>query len=193
MSNKVLKELLKTMGPATRVNRLRVANYVLAQHNVLPSLVALSFDTNDILHYKAAWILEFVLEKNIDWLIPHLNFFSQHISLLTHQSAIRPIAKICQWISIAYVKDKKSIFLKTLSITQIEAIVATGFDWMINSQHKVATQAYTMRTLYYFGCLPHKSLAWIHPELQTIIAANISYKTPAYKAQGKMILNMIGR
>ena len=189
-TKKDIKLLLDGMGVAERKNRQRVANYFLTHQEDLPLLLEIVFETDYRLHHKAAWTLEFVLEKNLGWLVPHLDYFTENLHQLTHQSSIRPIAKICKWIANAFVKKQEHLFVQNLTPLHINQLVETGFDWMIG-KHKVAAKAYTMATLYYFGKLPLKKLNWIHPELKNIILQNIQTGSPAYKSQGRKILRLI--
>ncbi len=190
MSNQHIKDILKTMGSAEIVNRQRVADYILMNPNQLQSLLEVVFETNYKLHHKAAWTLEFVLEKQLDWILPFLDYYTNNIHLLKHQSALRPIAKINKWIAIAFVKRKNTSFINELTNTHIKAIIETGFDWMIND-NKVATEVYTMNTLYYFGSLSIKDFDWVHVELKNIIKQNINSKSAAYKSAGKKILGLL--
>ncbi len=178
------------MGVAKRINRQRVADYFLGHQEDLPLLLEIVFETDYKLHHKAAWTLEFVLEKNLNWLVPHLDYFTKNLHKLTHQSSIRPIAKICQWIANAFVKKQQPLFIDNLTLLHINQLVEVGFDWMIGN-HKVATKAYTMATLYYFGKLPLEKLNWVHAELKNIILQNIQTGSPAYKSQGKKILRLL--
>ncbi len=190
MPNSEVKNIITTMGSAARVNRLRAANYFLQNPDKFSDLLKLTFDMNFKLHYKAAWVLEFVLERHLDWILPFLDFYTKKIRLLKNQSAIRPTAKINKWIAIAYVKKKDKLFQDKLTNKHIELIIETGFDWMIG-ENKVAAQAYTMDTLYYFGSLAFDNLNWVHPELKNIIQQNINIRSVAYKAHGKKILHLL--
>lgn len=179
------------MGNAQRINRLKVTEYVLTNPEEFDQLLILSFTPTYEYHHKAAWILEFVLEKRITWLVPHLTYFTENLHLLKNESAIRPVAKICKWVAHQYVVKKNKAFVKNLTKIHIKKIVATGFDWLIDDK-KVATQAYSMDILYNFGKLAIKETDWIHPALQDIILKNIPYKSRAYQARGRIILGKIG-
>ena len=122
--------------------------------------------------------------------IPHIDYFTQNIHSLKHESAVRPTAKICKWIAEAYVKKHKTTFVTHIKPIHIERIVETGFDWMI-TETKVATKAYSMDTLYYFGCLNIENFEWIHQELKNIVLQNSSKESSAYKAHARQILHSL--
>jgi len=190
MSKKDVKNLLESMGPALRSNRQRIASDIIQNPDLFPYLLKVVFETNYKLHYKAAWTLELILEKDIHQIIPHFSFFSKNIHKLKHESAIRPIAKICKWIAEAYVKKRNLPIRSRLQRNEIEKIVETGFDWMITNT-KVAAKVYTMNTLYYFGSLSIENFEWIHKELKNIILQDSSKETAAYKAHAKKILKLL--
>ncbi len=190
MSEIAVKTLLESMGSALRVNRLRVASVFFQQPELFFDLLKICFETDYKLHHKAMWTIEMILEKDLDSIIPHIDYFTQNIHKLKHESAIRPTAKICKWIAEAYVKKHKTAFVTHVKPIHIERIVETGFDWMI-TETKVAAKAYTMDTLYYFGCLNFENYDWIHHELKNIVLQNSSKESSAYKAHGRQILGLM--
>ncbi|MFD1292722.1 adenylosuccinate lyase [Lutibacter holmesii] len=188
MNKQYLIGQLEAMQNAKRVNRLRVANLVLNNPDLLPFLIEVSFETDNKLSIKAAWSLELVLEQQLDWITPYLDYFTTQISTVVFGSAVRSFSKICNFIAIAYTSKNKSILQEFLQKKHIDAIIETGFDWMI-SNHKVAVKAYTMNALALFG----KNYDWVHEELKLIIQQNIIHESAAYKARGKMTLLLINK
>jgi len=188
MNKAYLIEQLKKMRNAKRENRMRVASLALNNPELLPFLLEISFEVDNKLSIKAAWSLELVLEQKIDWLSPHLNYFTQTIGTVKFDSAVRPMSKICNFIAIAYTSKKDSLIKEFLTKEQIDLIIETGFDWMISNQ-KVAVKAYTMNALFLLG----KNYDWVHEELKLIIQQNITNESAAYKARGKMTLHLINK
>lgn len=188
MNKDFLIHQLNNIENAKRENRLRVANLVLKNNNLFPFLLEIVFDLNNKTGIKAAWILELVCEQKIDWLVPHLDYFTKNISTVTQDSAVRPIAKICNFMAIAYTSKNDNLLKLELKKSHIDQIIEAGFDWMI-SQQKVAVKAYTMNALYLFG----KNYNWVHQELKLIIQQNIANESAAYKARGKMTLALINK
>ena len=182
-----LTTALHEIENAKRENRERVANIVFDNQQLIPHLVTLTFETENKLSIRAAWILEWVCtHKDLNYIIPHLETFTKNISKLTYDSAIRPCAKICEMIAKAYQSKTTNLIKENLTEKQIDRIVATGFDWLITPQ-KIAVKAYTMETLYLFGY----ERAWIHPELQEIIRTKTIHESAGCKARGKKVLSWI--
>jgi len=89
-------------------------------------------------------------------------------------------------ITVAYYKNKGSEIVSVLKQTHKETMITCCFDCLMTKQ-KVACEVYPMSALYDLGT----EINWIHPELKTIIEANIHQKSPAYNARGKHILEQI--
>ncbi|AOW08236.1 hypothetical protein [Flavobacterium gilvum] len=167
---------------AYRASRQRFADEVLHNHDLFPELVRLCFETSDKNHPKACWILEFVCYQKLEWMKEYLDFFCSQIKNIKEESAIRPVAKICQLLIKSHYKKGEI----QLSEKHLEEITETGFDWLINDT-KVASKAYSIRTLYLLG----KHYDWIHPELKTIITKDFPNHSASYKAVAKEVLKKI--
>lgn len=169
---------------AHRPIRDELSGEVLNNHDLLPDLLTIAFNVKDKNHHKACWIMELVFEAKIDWLTPHLEDFCNTLQSFKHESALRPVSKICQFA--AEKNDKAAGFIKG---KQLQQIIEACFDWLINPEGKVATKAYAMRALFLIG----KKEDWIYPELQVILSQDFPNHTAAYKAAAKDILKKINK
>lgn len=187
MSSGNLIEHLNNLGPATKENRDRIAIIVLNHPNLIKELIEITFWVDDKISIKAAWILEWITTHyGIYRLYPYLTHFSKNISELTFESAIRPCAKISEHLAIEYDKTKEKDIDPFINELIINALVETGFDWLITPQ-KTAVRAYTMNMLFLFG----KEIPWIHDELKHLITAKILYESKGTLARGRHILQAI--
>jgi hypothetical protein len=144
--------------------------------------------TEDKVSCKAAWILEFVLAEDLYAVIPYLDDFTLNLSKIKFDSAIRPIAKICEYLAKAYYSKEPNPLKTMLSAQHKERIIECSFDWMINDE-KVAAKAYSMNTLYLFG----KDYHWIHPELSQILEQDYPNQSAGFQARAKHILKTINK
>ena len=87
---------------AMLVNRMKVVHIVLEKKELFQDLLQITFEFNNKTSIKAAWILELVCDKKLDWLAPHLTYFTNNIKKVQFESAIRPLSKICQFLAKAY-------------------------------------------------------------------------------------------
>ena len=181
--------IVANLSTAARENRLQAARHFLNTPEDFAQLLQLTFDTSFKFYHKAAWILEFVVQNDFVLLYPHLDYFATNLSKLQNDSAIRPVAKICNKLAIAYIQKQNYDVQNNLSKQHIEQIVNASFDWLIGD-YKVAPKVYAMETLYYFGCLDKKN-HWIHEALKDIIQKNIHTSSKAYQSRGNKILQFL--
>lgn len=187
MSISYLTKELNNLVNAKRENRQRVANIVLEQEELVAPLVTITFDVDNKTSIKAAWILEWLCtHHSINYILPYLDKFTANIGSLKFDEAIRPCAKICEHLAEAFFSKNENQVQKKLTIKHIDAIIETGFDWLITPQ-KIAVRAYTMNTLYLFGLQKE----WIHPELKHLIETKIIHESKGTKVRGKHVLNLI--
>ena len=135
---------------------------------------------------KAAWGLEFMCRQQLTAILPYLEELLSLLPLVYQDSAIRPIAKICEQLCISYYHHKDPELQNTLCLSHRERIAEHCFDWLITDQ-KVAAKAYSMIALYHLGT----ELKWIHPELKMILEKEYSTGSAAYKARARMVLGNI--
>lgn len=165
---------------ALRVNRLRVANLVLENPSSIKHLIDIVFNITDKTSIKAAWVLEFIIKKELSLIFPFIELYSKKIKTVYFGGAVRSVAKIT--VLLIERNDKKPCLTKQ----QEQRCVETAFDWLI-SNHKVATKAYAMQILFFLG----KKTDWIHPELKIIIQENMHNESSAYKSRGRITIEQI--
>lgn len=169
---------------AYREDRLVIAEFILNNKNYLDELITICFTPLDKNNHKACWILEFVSYKELIWLQPYVDFLCNNLKHLTDESAMRPVAKIVQLLVISHYKKTKNSIL--LSEENLQKLIEASFDWLINDT-KVATKAYSIRTLYILG----NHYNWIHPELEIILGKDYANHSAAYKAVAREVLKKI--
>jgi len=165
-----------------RANRQKEADEVLNKNALFSELIQYCFQISNKNASKAFWVLEFVCYEKLALMEEHLDFFCSQIKDLKDESSIRPAAKISQLLVVSHYKKKEI----QLSEKHLEEIIESSFDWLINDT-KVASKAYTMRTLYILG----QHYDWILPELKTIITKDFPNHSAAYKAVAKEVLKKI--
>lgn len=190
MTDQTVQNLIDTMGNARRENRDRVAHFIIKQPRYFEDLLELSLQIKYKYHYKAAWVLELVLEKNLHFLYPYFDYFSEHIGFIKNDSAARPLSKICKWMVNNYIKNTDPILTHYIHNKQIAAIVQTNFDWLIGN-FKVATKVFALDSLYDLGSLDLPETQWINEQLQAVLAEQISYRSSGFQNHGKKILNLL--
>lgn len=170
----------------SREKRMHYANLVIENPELIPKLLDILFMVDDKISCRAAWVLEFMCGENLDYLIPHLDIFTEKMHTIHLDSAVRPIAKICEYLAKAYYSKSRNTIQLNLNNLHQERIIEVCFDYMIRDE-KIAPKAYSMNTLYLFG----KDYDWIHPELVLILERDYQMQSSGFKARAKHILKKI--
>ena len=167
----------------SREKRLFYANLILANPTLIPKLLEVLFMVDDKTSARAAWVLEFLCNENIAIIIPYLDTFTANIGKVHIDSAVRPVAKICELLAKAYTSKSENNIKKKITSAHKERIIETCFDYMINDQ-KIAPKAYSMNTLFLLG----KAYDWVHPELVLILEHDFQMQSSGFKARARHIL-----
>lgn len=170
----------------SRENRKKYALLVISNPELIPLVLDILFQVNDKTSCRAAWLLEFVARENLDSTLPYLDIFTEKMHTVHLDPAVRPVAKICEYLIEAYYHRDNNHTKDYLKPEHKERIIELSFDYMITDQ-KVAVKAYSMNTLYLLG----KEYDWIHPELITILEKDFNTNTAAFKARARHLLKKL--
>lgn len=172
----------------SRENRLKYANIISAQPELIPELLVILFMVDDKMSCRAGWVLESVAKVHLEILIPYLHQFTGQLHQVHLDSAVRPAAKICEYLAIAYNSKNPNRIQEVLTSTHQEKIIEVCFDWLLNDE-KIAAKAYAMNTLNLLG----KNVQWVHPELALILKRDLQMQSSGFKSRAKKIIQNIER
>jgi hypothetical protein len=170
----------------TQQKRSKMAMVILNEPSLIAPLLAIVSKVHDPISYRASWILESVIRKDVSYLFPHLYNFTTVLEEVRHDSVVRPMAKICELLISSYYSKTLNKSQHYITKAHLERITAACFDWLIGD-YKVAAEAYSMTALLLLG----QTFDWIHPELQLILEQNYATGSAAYKARARMTLKKI--
>jgi hypothetical protein len=161
------------------------ANFILQNLNLLPDLIAYSFDVNDKCHHRAAAVLDIVFELQFGLIYRFKDLILNDLHILKNDSAIRSISRFV--MPLVQENSKK---IKTnsnfLSEIQLEKVVEVCFDWLI-ADYRVAVKQHAIYMLFEIG----KTQDWIYPELRIILEKDAVGNSPAYISIARKILKQI--
>ena len=177
---------LNSIRTAERIQRDSSAIFILDHPETFPFLIELVFEGQERIHIKAAWILELVCIENISLISAYLDYFSRNLTKITNESALRPIAKVCFFIVDTYFSGSDNTIRDKLTKDHRQRITENNFDWLIEN-HKVATKAFAMDTLFFLGL----EIDWIHEELKLILEKNMIHNSAGYKTRARKILKKL--
>lgn len=167
---------------ASRECRSKMADEILSDPMLFRPLLEIALETHSDVGSRACWIVEFAFKKNPEILYPHLDYFTHGLGDLKEESSIRPMAKICELLTLSHYTGAQSTGA-LLSPQHRERITAACFDWLISAE-KVAPKAYSMQTLALLG----RDIEWIHPELKAVLEQGYASGSAGYKARARRIL-----
>ena len=179
MTKEALNEALNYVNHS-REKRSEMAVLILENPHLVAPLLEIAFDLKNPISFRACWVMEFTAKNRLDYLFPYLDLFVEHISLVTMDAAVRPMAKICEYLIVSYFSKTKNETKNVLTEKHLKKITASCFDWLIGA-HKVAAKAYSMTSLFLLGT----KYDWIHPELQLVLEQNYHEGSAAYKARAR--------
>ena len=170
----------------SREKRLHYAQLLIDNPKLIPKVLDILFMVDDKISTRAAWVLEFMCGEKLDAIIPHLDRFTQEIHKVHLDPAVRPVAKICEYLVKAYHSKTDNAMKKALTDTYQDRIIEVCFDYMINDE-KIAPKAYSMNSLFLLG----QDHDWIHPELVLILERDFQMQSSGFKARARHIIKKI--
>ncbi|OIQ28306.1 MAG: adenylosuccinate lyase [Bacteroidetes bacterium MedPE-SWsnd-G2] len=172
----------------SRENRMKYAQMLIKDQSLIPQILDILFTVDDKISCRAAWVLEFMCNENLEAIIPYLDRFTAQMKTVHLDSAVRPVAKICEYLVTANYGKQESEIRKALTNSHKELMIEVCFDYMINDE-KIAPKAYAMNSLYLLGT----EYNWIHPELITILERDYANQSAGYKARARKIITKINK
>lgn len=185
MTTEALYQELKYVNHS-KEKRLHYAKLVIDNPSLIPKLLDILFTVNDKISPRAAWVFEFMCAENLNKIIPYLDRFTENINEVHIDSAVRPVAKVCEYLVKAFYSKHDNAIKKALSLKHREKIIESCFDWLINDE-KIAPKAYAMSSLFLLGSDYH----WIHSELVLILERDYQMQSSGFKARARHILKKI--
>ena len=170
----------------SRERRAYFAQMVIDNPDLFPKFIKVFYQIDEARSARAAWVIEFATKKDIATILPHLDTFLPELNTIHLDSAVRPAAKVIEYLSLAYYKKQHPLSRKHLQAHHKELMISHCFDWLITDQ-KVAPKAYSMTSLFLLGT----EYDWVHPELYTIMEEHYHDSSAAYKARCRHMFEAI--
>ncbi|PID69350.1 MAG: hypothetical protein CR989_02080 [Flavobacteriales bacterium] len=165
----------------------KISKAISKDQSLFEPLVEIAFDYDNDISIKAIITLEIIVEQHTDWIAYKLAYFTQNISKLKSESAIKSAAKICNLIAKEYTSKYDSPIKLLATHEQISEIIETCFDWLLSKDLKHGIKANAMEALFHLG----KKINWVHYELKLILEKSIENSFNAFTNRAKKILALI--
>lgn len=183
------KEQLITELSTRRISKSevdRLASSIVNDPSLVPTVLKRVFEEDGTDYFNAAWVFDNAMRRNLRLLLPHVDMFISGLPSLRSESTIRPMAHVCELLTVAYFKKKDALFKKSLSDKDLEQLVTVCFDWLIG-KHKVAAKVFAMTSLFYLG----EKFDWVHAELKLVLEQTMANGTTGYKNRAQKTLHKL--
>jgi len=168
----------------TKVKVLKLTEIAKRKDLKIKDLIDLTFDTNRQIGFRAAWILENLLLGDPVLIAENLDGLLLRFPQVSNPSCQRHYAKI--WMYITSPKANPIIKSK-LEATNLEPVVETCFDWLINSKVAVAVKVFCCEILFNL----RNRYDWLTDELARETGFLMKGGSAAMQSRGKKILKQL--
>ncbi|HCT29408.1 MAG TPA: hypothetical protein DIW31_01425 [Bacteroidales bacterium] len=169
---------------------IALAEQFVCMEDGITILFELCQSDNEKLSFHAAWVLENALTSNPDIFSLNLSKIIELIPTIKNSSAQRHFSKL---LNIAMSNCSKNIFPKDacelLKNVDMEPIVETCFEWLIDKNSKPAVKAHCMDILLFLTM----RYEWIKEELPYVIEHQLIDATLGVENKGRKILYYLKR
>lgn len=164
---------------------LNLAEIFLNQTNGVEILVEFTSNSDSVLAFHAAWVLEHVLIDNPKllnkWFIPVVSRIPKTINT----SVQRHFAKITKCSLESGITN--DLISSQKFGNEIESLIETCFEWLLNEKTPIAVKAHCMDILMHFA--PNNP--WIKEELPHVIRLNMIDASPGIESKSKKLLEQL--
>lgn len=173
-----LIDAIKTTLTKTKVEQLAA---IASDENFLArELIDLSFDSDEQIGFRAAWILERIYSNHQERFLPDAHYFLAKLPLQNNLSALRHYVKILAFMT----KKNASPRIKQIIDTyNTESIVEVVFAWLIDEKIPVAVKSHCLNILANLN----RKHSWIKDELIETMEFLIDKESIAFFAKVKQI------
>ncbi|WP_231427569.1 hypothetical protein [Pedobacter sp. Leaf250] len=143
-------------------------------------LIDLSFDRNEQIGFRAAWILERLYSNHQERFLPQANYFLEKLPFQHNLSALRHYVKILAFITHNKANANVKNIINHYDTTQILEVV---FAWLIDEKIPVAVKSHCLNILA--NLVPKHN--WIKNELIETMEFLVDKESIAFFAKVKQI------
>lgn len=137
----LIDTLKKPLGKAKIVE---LAGFIVEDRFSVKDLIDLSFNIDDRIGFRSAWILENVFSNHQDKFLPYSKYFLDHFSSQTNLSALRHYVKILAFMTKKNACTEIATIIKNYDTDNIVEIV---FAWLIDEKIPVAVKSHCLNIL----------------------------------------------
>lgn len=179
--DQLIKEISQTLGK-TKV--LKMCRILKEQHFSLRDIIDITFHTDKVIAFRAAWMLETILVQDPESYPDELEYLISRFKEVNNPSCMRHYTKIIMHMTDAHAPEPIRIKLQSIDM---EPVVEQLFDWMIDPKVKVAVKSFAGKALFNLK----DKFPWIEEELASQLEFLMRDGSAGMQAGGKKILKEI--
>lgn len=184
MQTQELRKLISEKLTKTKV--LKLTEIAKRKDFDVKDLMELTFDADLQIGFRAAWILENLLLDNPHLIVDNLDELMLRLPHVFNPSCQRHYAKIL--MCLTSVKTNNKIKVK-MQVTNLEPIVETCFDWLINPKVAVVVKIFCCEVLFNL----RNRYDWVADELAREIEFLMLEGSAGIQSKGKRILKELSK
>lgn len=157
-----------------------LSNIVAKHHIPVKDLVDLTFDSDDKVSFRAAWILENVYVSRPADFLPAAAYFLNRFAAQDNLSCRRHYGKI---LALMTKRNAPQAIKEVLAQHPLDALVETSFAWLIDEEVPVAIKSHMLNILANLSARQD----WIRDELLQTMDCLVNKESIAFFAKAKQI------
>lgn len=182
MQNDELRKLVATT--LTKIKVLKLTEIAKRKDFSVKDLIELTFDANQQIGFRAAWILENLMLNDSAIFLENLDELLLRFPQVVNPSCQRHYVKIFMFLtspkSIPAIKTK-------MEAANLEPIVETCFDWLIGPKVAIAVKCFCCEVLFNLK----NRYDWLADELAREVTFLMKDGSAGIQSKGKRILNAL--
>ncbi|SDD48368.1 hypothetical protein SAMN05216464_101854 [Mucilaginibacter pineti] len=178
ISEQLIVELSHTLG---KPKVLKLSRVLEEQHFALRDLIDITFHPDQVIGFRAVWILENMFLKDPENYLNDLEYFVSRFKGVGNPSCMRHYAKLIMHMTDTTSPETIKLKLKTIDL---EPVIEQLFDWMINPKVKVAVKAFAGQALFNLK----DTYPWIADELAGQLKYLMRNGSAGIQSKGKRLL-----
>ncbi|MEE1943697.1 hypothetical protein VRU48_01170 [Pedobacter sp. KR3-3] len=157
-----------------------LSNIVANHHIPVKELIDLTFDRDDKVSFRAAWILENVYVGRLEDFLPATSYFLTRFASQNNLSCRRHYGKI---LALMTKKNAPKAIKDILAQHNLDSLVETAFAWLIDEEVPVAIKSHVLNILANLSAKQD----WIRDELLQTMDYLVDKESIAFFAKVKQI------
>jgi hypothetical protein len=177
----LIDELSQTLG---KPRVLKLSRILEEQHFAFRDIIDATFHPDQVIGFRAVWILETIFLKDPESYLDDLEYFVSRFKEVNNPGCMRHYTKLMMHMTDT--SSPEAVRLKLQAI-DLDPVVEQLFDWMINPKVKVAVKSFAGKTLFNLK----DRYDWVAEELEGQLKIFLHDRSAGLRAGARNTLKLI--